>query len=95
MKEQRQDVGSQVGVIERHYPPISAIIPARNEARNLQHVLPLMPSIVTEVVLVDRHSSNSTVTVDRVRPLAPSMPILCNTSLSNAGSRTDTEQWGF
>src|ERR1051326_5009339 len=40
---------------------ISVIIPARNEARNLQHVLPRIPSYVHEVILVDGHSIDDTI----------------------------------
>src|SRR5947207_9117546 len=42
---------------------VSVIIPARNEAPNLQHVLPLIPSFVSEVILVNGHSTDDTVTV--------------------------------
>jgi glycosyltransferase involved in cell wall biosynthesis len=45
------------------YPRISVIIPTRNEAQNLQFVLPHIPSIVSEVILVDGHSTDDTVTV--------------------------------
>jgi glycosyltransferase involved in cell wall biosynthesis len=40
---------------------ISVIIPARNEASNLQHVLPYIPSFVDEVILVDGHSTDGTI----------------------------------
>jgi glycosyltransferase involved in cell wall biosynthesis len=40
---------------------ISVIIPARNEASNLQHVLPYIPSFVNEVILVDGHSVDGTI----------------------------------
>ncbi len=36
----------------QQYPCISVVIPALNEAQNLRHVLPLIPSIVSEVILV-------------------------------------------
>lgn len=42
---------------------VSVIIPARNEAPNLRHVLPHIPACVTEVILVDGHSSDDTVAV--------------------------------
>ena len=44
-------------------PRISVVIPALNEAQNLRHVLPLIPSIVSEVILVDGHSIDDTVAV--------------------------------
>lgn len=42
-------------------PRISVIIPARNETQNLVHVLPYIPSIVSEVILVDGHSIDETI----------------------------------
>lgn len=55
-------------------PRISVIIPARNEALNLQHVLPLLPSCVSEVLLVDGHSTDDTIAV--ARRLIPAIRIL-------------------
>ncbi|WP_200931964.1 glycosyltransferase family 2 protein [Frigoribacterium sp. Leaf164] len=49
-------------------PRISIVVPARNEARNLEIVLPMLPS-VHEVILVDGHSVDDTVaTAVRVMP---------------------------
>ncbi len=48
---------------KQQHPRISVVIPALNEAQNLRYVLPLIPSIVSEVILVDGHSSDDTVTV--------------------------------
>jgi glycosyltransferase involved in cell wall biosynthesis len=42
---------------------VSVIIPAKNEARNLCHVLPQIPSWVEEVILVDGCSTDETVEV--------------------------------
>jgi glycosyltransferase involved in cell wall biosynthesis len=48
---------------------ISVIIPVRNEAQNLQYVLPHIPAIVSEVILVDGHSTDDTVAVaQKLRP---------------------------
>ncbi|WMT87940.1 glycosyltransferase family 2 protein [Pelagibacterium sp. 26DY04] len=47
----------------RNTPVISVVIPAMNEARNLPHVLPLIPRWVDEVVLVDGNSQDDTVAV--------------------------------
>src|SRR2546421_212541 len=47
----------------RRYPAISLVIPAHNEAENLQHVLPYIPTIVNEVILVDGHSTDDTIAV--------------------------------
>jgi len=46
-------------------PRISVVIPARNEARNLVHVLPYLPVEVDEVILVDGHSSDDTIVAAR------------------------------
>ncbi len=49
--------------------PVTAVIPAMNEAANLPHVLTRLPACVTEVILVDGHSTDDTVEVARqVRP---------------------------
>lgn len=48
---------------------VSVIIPARNEARNLPHVLGALPGGLHEVILVDGHSTDDTIEVAlRVRP---------------------------
>jgi glycosyltransferase involved in cell wall biosynthesis len=45
------------------------IIPAKNEAKNVRHVLPLIPDEVDEVILVDGNSTDGTVDVARgLRP---------------------------
>lgn len=61
---------SAVQLVEEHsFPRISVVIPARNEAQNLMHVLPRIPSIVDEVILVDGHSSDDTIAVaQRILP---------------------------
>jgi len=46
-------------------PSITAIIPTLNEAENLPHVLPRIPAIVDEVILVDGNSTDRTVEVAR------------------------------
>lgn len=49
-------------------PRISIIVPARNEAKNLEIVLPQLPD-VHEIIVVDGHSVDGTVEVaQRVRP---------------------------
>lgn len=42
---------------------VTVIIPALNEADNLEHVLPRMPSWVHETILVDDHSTDGTAEV--------------------------------
>jgi glycosyltransferase involved in cell wall biosynthesis len=55
-------------------PLVSVVIPALNEAENLEHVLPAIPSDVHEVVLVDGHSTDGTVEV--ARQLRPDIRII-------------------
>jgi glycosyltransferase involved in cell wall biosynthesis len=58
-----------VVVQERSTPRISVVVPARNEAANLPHVLRALPAEVFEVILVDGRSSDDTVAVAReLRP---------------------------
>jgi glycosyltransferase involved in cell wall biosynthesis len=50
-------------------PRISVVIPTLNEAANLPHVFARVPSGIHEVVLVDGHSTDSTISVAReLRP---------------------------
>src|ERR1700760_3478166 len=44
-------------------PSVSVVIPAKNEARNLEHVFGTIPEWVDEIVLVDGHSVDDTVEV--------------------------------
>lgn len=46
-------------------PTISVVIPAMNEAKNLPHVLPHIPTWVDEIILVDGNSIDDTVAVAR------------------------------
>ena len=50
-----------VVVHDRATPRISVVVPARNEASNLPHVLAAIPPEVYEVILVDGNSSDDTV----------------------------------
>lgn len=52
-------------MVERRGLQISVVIPAHNEAKNLQYVLPLIPGWVHEVILVNNHSTDNTVEVAR------------------------------
>ncbi len=49
-----------------HWPTITVVIPAHNEARNLPYVLRELPDLVTEVILVDGNSTDATVDVAKV-----------------------------
>ena len=71
VEEKQQQIDSQVLV---NYPPISVVIPAQNEAQNLQYVLPQIPSFVTEVILVDGHSCDDTIAV--ARRLLPTIRVI-------------------
>jgi glycosyltransferase involved in cell wall biosynthesis len=55
-------------------PTVSVIVPAKNEADNLEHVLPRIPEWVHEVILVDGHSTDKTIAVARY--LLPSIRIV-------------------
>ncbi|MEZ4727325.1 MAG: glycosyltransferase family 2 protein [Caldilineaceae bacterium] len=46
-----------------HTLNVSIVIPALNEAENLPHVLPRIPSWVHEVILVDGYSTDNTIAV--------------------------------
>jgi glycosyltransferase involved in cell wall biosynthesis len=51
------------------HPTISIVVPALNEAENLQYVLPRIPADIHEVILVDGHSHDDTISVaQRLRP---------------------------
>ncbi len=55
-------------------PSISIVIPAMNEAKNLPHVLPRIPTWVHEVIVVDGRSTDDTVSV--ARELLPTVRIV-------------------
>lgn len=55
-------------------PTVSVIIPARNEAANLPHVLPKIPQGIHEVILVDGHSTDDTIEV--AQKLLPNIRIV-------------------
>ena len=64
MQETQQRRQRAIEVAERQqYPRVSVVIPARNEAKNLLHVLPFIPPLVDEVVLVDGQSIDDTIAV--------------------------------
>src|SRR5262249_40189738 len=59
-------------------PRISVVIPALNEAQNLHYVLPDIPPIVSEVILVDGYSTDGTIAV--AQQLLPTIQIVKQTS---------------
>jgi glycosyltransferase involved in cell wall biosynthesis len=52
-----------IGIGVAIMPSVSVVIPAKNEARNLEHVFGTIPEWVNEIVLVDGHSEDDTVAV--------------------------------
>lgn len=56
---------------ERHprAPRVSVVVPALNEAKNLEHVLAKLPDDIHELIVVDGHSVDDTIAVARrLRP---------------------------
>ncbi len=62
---------------KQSYPRISVVLPVLNEAENLYYVLPYLPSIVTEVILVDGHSNDETIAV--AQQLCPQIKVIAQT----------------
>ena len=58
-------------------PTVSIVIPAKNEARNLPHVLAGLPVGRHEIILVDGESTDDTVEV--VRKLRPDITVIGQT----------------
>jgi glycosyltransferase involved in cell wall biosynthesis len=58
-------------------PAVTVVIPTVNEAKNLPHVLPKIPSWVSQVIVVDGNSQDDTVAV--ARELYPSVDIIHQT----------------
>jgi glycosyltransferase involved in cell wall biosynthesis len=63
-------IGGGVAII----PTVSVVIPAKNEARNLEHVFGTIPDWVDEIVLVDGHSTDGT--VEEAQRLLPGVKIV-------------------
>jgi glycosyltransferase involved in cell wall biosynthesis len=58
-------------------PRISVVVPARNEARNIPHVLGALPPGLHEVILVDGHSSDDT--IEAARRVLPKIRVIRQT----------------
>jgi hypothetical protein len=71
MSDEKPTVHSGIG------PRVSVVVPARNEARNLPHVLGALPAGLHEVILVDGHSEDDTIEV--ARRVLPSIRIVQQT----------------
>ena len=59
---------------EKVQPTITVLICTRNEAENLPYVLPNIPDIVDEILIVDADSSDETVKV--AKELCPSIRVI-------------------
>jgi glycosyltransferase involved in cell wall biosynthesis len=55
-------------------PFVSIVIPTKNEAQNLPHVLPRIPEMNAEIILVDGNSTDDTVAV--ARKLCPDIRVV-------------------
>ncbi|MEM7113912.1 MAG: glycosyltransferase family 2 protein [Chloroflexota bacterium] len=55
-------------------PKVSVVVPTLNEAKNLPHVLPRIPSWVHEVILVDGRSKDNTIEV--AKELMPNIRVV-------------------
>lgn len=81
------DSVSQVAVstlVEQRGSRVSIVIPARNEAKNLPHLLPRIPDWVHEVILVDDHSTDGTAAAARC--LLPRVRVVNNEGVGGKGS---------
>ena len=78
---------------KQQFPHVSVVIPARNEARNLRHVLPLIPGFVHEIILVDGCSTDDTVTV--VQQLGPTIQPPIHIIKQTAKGKGDALRIGF
>jgi glycosyltransferase involved in cell wall biosynthesis len=58
----------------QQYPRISVVIPTFNECQNLYHILPHIPPVVSEVILVDGRSTDDTIVV--AQQLLPTIRII-------------------
>ncbi len=59
---------------QQAHPRISVVIQTHNEAKNLDYLLPFIPPIASEIILVDEHSTNDTVAV--AQELLPSIKVI-------------------
>ncbi len=73
----------------KEHPRISVVIPARNESKNLYYILPHITEQVSEVILVDGHSTDDTIEI--ARQLLPEIHIIEQTGKGKG----DALQVGF
>jgi glycosyltransferase involved in cell wall biosynthesis len=72
-------------------PRVLVVVPALNEARNLPHVFARIPRDLHEVILVDGHSVDSTVTV--ARQLRPDVRVAMQTRKGKETRLPADSQW--
>lgn len=68
------EVFKLAGLATSGTPRISVVVPAKNEAKNLPHVLPHIPAWIDEIILVDGNSTDDTIEV--ARSLVPDIVVL-------------------
>jgi glycosyltransferase involved in cell wall biosynthesis len=67
------DSGEMTAAVSK-YPSITVVIPTMNEAANLPYVLERIPEMVSEIIIVDGHSTDGT--IDAARRCRPDAKIL-------------------
>jgi len=68
-------------------PTISVVIPTLNEAKNLPYVLPFMPEMVSEIILVDGGSKDDTIQV--AKELRPDIRIIRQSGKGKGNALTE------
>jgi glycosyltransferase involved in cell wall biosynthesis len=71
----------------QQFPTISVIVPTLNEAKNLPYVLPYLPDMVTEVILVDGGSKDNTVEV--AKELYPDIRVIRQSGKGKGNALTE------
>ena len=75
-----------VSVLETPPPTVSVVVPTRNEAENLPLVLPLIPTWVHEVIIVDGGSTDGT--VEAAARILPSVVVVHQTGSGKGSALT-------
>jgi glycosyltransferase involved in cell wall biosynthesis len=60
--------------LHKFSPTVTAVIPTKNEAKNLPHVIPYIPEWVDEILIVDANSTDDTVAV--AHSLSPKVRVI-------------------